>query len=608
MQLSNPKLENSLFFRRIKLSVIIIIVTFLLLLIRILNLQFFNYDYYSQESLDNQSLFLYIPPERGNIFDRNGRLIAGNKLVYQLSITPENTTSVSATLAQLKQDGIISDQQISRYRKRKHNYQFFQDIPIANINEASMSLVLSSQSYKGLDIQPIFKRTYTDGSVFSHIIGYVGSINKTEQEQFNLDEYKGINQIGKTGIEKYYQSRLKGLAGRQSVIRNANGRNISTRLIKAAEPGEDLHLSVDYELQKKALDLLQNKRGAIVMMLVKTSEVLVLASAPSFDANAFIGGISQKDYNTLQNNTNEPLFNRAIQGSYPPGSTIKPFVALAALESDATLKDHKVFCKGVYYLPSNDHQYRDWKPGGHGLVDIKQSIAQSCDVFFYDIARKIGIDTIFNQLQQFNFGSKTGIDLMGEVSGVLPSAKWKLQTKGEPWYLGETIIVGIGQGFMTVTPLQLALANVILANRGKLVMPKLLKYSQNYQGKIWKKPEQFQQLIIKDINHYAEVIEGMRQAIYGPLGTARRLSKDLSYTVAGKTGTAQVFSLARDESYVEQNLPENLRDHALFSAFAPIQNPEVAIAVIVENAGSGSAYAAPIAKKMLDAYFETKAL
>ena len=597
MQINNPIIEHGIFFKRILLASIIIIVLVIILLTRIFNLQILQYNYYSQESLDNLLLFQPIAPTRGKIFDRNGVLLADNKLSYQLTITPEKTPNVAQILQQLKNEKIITSKHIKKYWKRRPYYRKFQDIPLANdMSEKKITKILVSQNYIGLDIKAYFKRIYPTQEIMSHIIGYVGRINRKGD--------KKIGYIGKTGIEKQYESILHGTSGSQSVIRNASGKSIDTTIIKSAQPGHDLHLSIDFKLQKKALELLGNNRGSIVMMSVQTGEILTLASAPSFDTNPFVNGISFKDFQKLQNNKDRPLFNRAISGIYPPGSTLKPFIALAGIESDTINENYQLFCRGWYNLPNHSHQYRDWKKSGHGQMNLQDSIAQSCDVFFYDIANQMGIETMYEHLTKFNFGRKTHIDLPNESSGVLPSKAWKRQVKRQSWYKGETIIVGIGQGFINTTPLQLVVSTAALANRGKLVRPKLLKDTQTPKGELQHNPTVFSKLSIKNINHYEIVINGMKRTIYSKKGTARRLNKNLNYTLAGKTGTAQVFGLARDESYIEQNIAKHLRDHALFTAFAPADTPEIAISVVVENAGSGSAHAAPLAKKMLDAYFQ----
>ena len=394
-------------------------------------------------------------------------------------------------------------------------------------------------------------------------------------------------------------------SGKKQIERNVTGRVIDTKIIQAAVNGKDLYLSIDLDLQRKAESLLEGKRGSIVVVDVQNGEVLTLVSTPTYNPNWFVNGISHKNYQILQTSKDIPQLNRAIQGLYPPGSTIKPMVALAGLEEGLITNHSKTYCPGYYKLPNVKRKFNDWKRSGHGMVNVKDSIAQSCDVFFYDLADKIGIDTLHDNLTLFNFGSKTGIDIPGERGGILPSKAWKKINRNEPWYRGETLNAGIGQGFMTSSPLQLAVATAALANKGKIFQPKLLKNIRSPNQSI-KEAEKgsHAQIPIKNIQNWEDVIEGMRQTIYAPKGTARRLNKGLTYTLAGKTGTAQVFGLDAEEQYIAEKLDERLRDHALFTGFAPVDNPQIAIAVIVENAGSGSSKAAPLAREVLDVYFK----
>ncbi len=606
MNINNFIAEQGLLSKRIIIASVIILLMSSILLARIFNLQIVQYDYYSQEALDNQLIFEPIVPIRGKIFDRNGQIIADNKLSYQLTITPEKLNNIDKILAELLAQKILTNKDINQYKKRRKHYKKFQEIPLANqVSEQNMIKVLTSGQYNGLNIRPYFSRIYPTTQTLSHILGYVGRINSKELTKYGKDNYRGINYIGKSGIEKYYESKLKGLSGHQRIIHNANGRRIDSKVIQASQSGQNLYLSIDTQLQKKALDLLGNNRGSVVMMSPSTGEVLVLASAPSFDASLFVDGISTKDYKALQSDKNRPLFNRALSGTYPPGSTIKPLMALAAIENDIIPIDYQVFCKGFYSLPNHSHKYRDWKKSGHGTIGLKDSLAQSCDVFFYNIANKMGIDLMHDYLTQFNLGQKTNIDLPYESAGILPSREWKKHTQGKSWYKGETVIAGIGQGFMTATPLQLAVFTSAIANRGKLVVPKLLKNTQYPNGELEHNPSVTKSFPIKDIAHYESVIDGMKRTIYDKKGTARRLNKNLSYILAGKTGTAQVFGL-EGKTYIAENIAKHLQDHALFTGFAPADNPEVTIAVIIENAGSGSAHAAPLAKRMLDAYFANK--
>ena len=432
-------------------------------------------------------------------------------------------------------------------------------------------------------------------------------MNKKDKLQYDRQNYSGTQFVGKVGIEKQYETLLHGKTGIKQIERNVSGRVVDTKIITPSIAGQNLYLSLDLNMQKMAESVLAGKRGSIVVVNVKNGEVLTLVSTPTYNPNWFVNGISHANYELLQTSKDIPQLNRSIQGLYPPGSTVKPMVALAGLEEGINTTDSKTFCPGFFRLPNVKRKFNDWKRDGHGHVDMKDSIAQSCDVFFYDLADKMGIDKLHKNLTLFNFGQKTGIDIPGEKGGIMPSKSWKKINRNEPWYRGETLIAGIGQGFMTSSPLQLAVATAALANKGQLFQPKLLKSIQKPGESIVEANNKHsRQIPIKDIHHWEEVLEGMKMTIYAPKGTARRLNKGLTYTMAGKTGTAQVFGLDPEEQYIAEKYEEKLRDHALFTGFAPIEEPEIAIAIIVENAGSGSSKAAPLARKVLDVYFNQR--
>jgi len=606
-KISNTALENKIFSNRMMLAFIFVVFFALVLILRLFNLQITHYDYYTEEALGNQMRTLPITPTRGKIVDRNGKVLATNQLAYKLTLTPENLTHDEAkTLLTLEQLGFINDNDIKAYHKNRKRYKKFHNIPLKhNLRETYVAKFLVSNQFAGVEIEPYFHHIYPYNDSSVHAIGYVSRMNKRDKEIYDKKNYLGTSFVGKTGIEKQYETLLHGINGVKQIERNVTGRVIDTKIIQPPEAGQDLYLSIDLDMQQKAESLLQGKRGSIVVIDVTNGEVLTLVSTPIYNPNWFVNGISHKNYNQLQTSKDIPQLNRAIQGLYPPGSTVKPMVALAGLEEGVITKHSKVFCPGYYKLPNVKRKFNDWKRTGHGLVDMKDSIAQSCDVFFYRLADKMGIDSLHDNLTFFNFGSKTGIDIPGEHGGILPSKTWKKINKDEPWYRGETLIVGIGQGFMTSSPLQLAVATAALANKGRLFQPKILK-NIRLPNQLIKEVSQkvYTQIPIKNIQNWEDVIEGMRQTIYAPKGTARRLNKGLTYTLAGKTGTAQVFGLDAEEQYIAANLDERLRDHALFTGFAPVNNPKIAIAVIVENAGSGSSKAAPLAREVLDVYFE----
>ncbi len=605
-KINNTSLESQIFSNRVILSIAFILILTIILISRVFNLQINNYEYYTEESLGNQMRTLPITPTRGDIFDRNGKILATNQLAYRLTLTPEKTKDIVKTLLALKERKFINDKDIAAFKKYRGRYKNFHSIPLKHkLSEKQVAEFLVNNPFIGIDIEPYFHRVYPNGASSVHVVGYVSRMNKKDKSFYNKEDYLGTSFIGKTGIERQYETLLHGKNGKKQIERNAAGRVVNTEIIQESKTGVDLYLSIDLDMQKKAESLLKGRRGSIVAIDATNGEVLVMVSTPIYNPNWFVNGISHKDYKQLQTSKDIPQLNRAIQGLYPPGSTVKPMVALAGLEQGLITAHSESYCPGFFKLPNVKRKFNDWKRSGHGVVNVKDSIAQSCDVFFYELANKMGIDNLHDGLELFNFGKKTGIDIPGERGGILPSKAWKKINKNEPWYRGETLITGIGQGFMTTSPLQLAVSTAALANKGVIFQPKILKSIQ-VSGEVIKEVVRgySKQIPIKDIHNWENVIDGMKRTIYSPKGTGRRLNKKLSYTLAGKTGTAQVFGLDAEEQYIAANLDERLRDHALFTGFAPIESPKIVIAVIVENAGSGSAKAAPLAKKVLDIYFK----
>ena len=455
--------------------------------------------------------------------------------------------------------------------------------------------------FPGVDIHARLVRHYPYAELTSHVVGYVGRINERELKSLPVSEYRGTHHVGKIGIEKTYESVLHGQAGYAEIETNAQSRPIKTLEAIDPVPGANLYLTLDIDLQKTAYDALEEYNGAVVAIEVETGNVLAIASRPGFDPNPFVYGISRKAYKALQESNDQPLFNRALRGQYPPGSTIKPFIALAGLEYRVTDTQQKLYCPGYYQLPNLKHRYRDWKKRGHGLVDMETAIIQSCDVYFYNLARALGIDHMHEFLKKFGFGEKSGIDLVGEKSGLLPSRAWKRKRRNQPWYPGETLITGIGQGFTQVTAIQLARATAILANRGRIVTPLLADRIINSNFNDSPSQPLTEAIALKPAN-IQHIIKAMINVVHGARGTARRISKGIPYQIAGKTGTAQVFTVKQKETYNEDEINFKLRDHALFIAFAPALDPKIAIAVIVENGGHGGSVAAPIASKVIRQY------
>ena len=604
-KIGNIKREKVVFKSRVIFSAIIMLLITLILIVRLFNLQVTKHDYYLEEALGNQMQNLPITPIRGDILDRNGKILATNEFSYILTITPEKVTNLNETLIGLEISDLITYDDIKKFNKKLSRFKKFHNIPLKfNLSESSVASFLVENQLPGVEVEPYFHRVYPYGESSAHLIGYVSSMSKADKGIYDKKNYNGTNFVGKTGIEKQYEKLLHGQSGIKQIERNVAGRIVDTKIITPSIAGQDIYLNIDIDLQLKAESLLGDSRGVIALINVKDGSILSLVSTPSYNPNWFVNGISVERYNELSSNEDLPLFDRSIKGLYPPGSTIKPMVALAGLElNNITIKD-STFCPGYYKLNNYSRKFNDWKRTGHGKVDVIEAIAQSCDVFFYDLAFNMGIDQIHDSLSYFQFGKKTGIDLPGELGGILPSREWKKINKDEPWYRGETLITGIGQGFMTTSPLQLALATAAIANKGQLLMPQVMMHSQSKNGDLFEEQNlKSNQIPIKDINNWELIIEAMKQTVYGKFGTAKRLNNKLKYSLAGKTGTAQVFGLDPEEEYIAENIEEKLRDHALFTGFAPIEDPQVAIAIIVENAGSGSSKAAPLARELLDEYF-----
>ena len=604
-KIGNIKREKIVFKSRVILSAVIMLSMTLILILRLFNLQVTKHDYYLEEALGNQMQNLPITPIRGDILDRNGKILATNEFSYILTITPEKVTNLNETLIELELSDLISYEDIKKFNKKLSRFKKFQNIPLKfNLSESSVASFLIKNNLPGVEVESYFHRVYPYGASSAHLIGYVSSMNQKEKSNYDKKNYNGTNFVGKTGIEKQYEKLLHGESGVKQIERNVAGRIVDTRIISPSIAGQDIYLNIDIDFQLKAESLLGDSRGVIALINVKDGSILSLVSTPSFDPNWFVNGITVERYNDLSSNEDLPLFDRSIKGLYPPGSTIKPMIALAGLELNNITIKHSTFCPGYYKLNNYSRKFNDWKRSGHGKVNVIEAIAQSCDVFFYDLAFNMGIDQIHDSLSYFQFGKQTGIDLPGELGGILPSREWKKINKDEPWYRGETLITGIGQGFMTASPLQLALATAAIANKGQLLTPQVMMHSQSKNGDLFEEQNlKAKQIPIKDISNWELIIEAMKQTVYGKFGTAKRLNNKLQYSLAGKTGTAQVFGLDPEEEYIAENIEEKLRDHALFTGFAPIEDPQVAIAIIVENAGSGSSKAAPLARELLDEYF-----
>ncbi len=603
MQIKDHYKEGILFSNRIIVSIILILIAVSVLIFRLVHLQIIDHDHFTTLSKDNRVKIVPLPPRRGSIYDRQGIPLAINRPAYNLEMIPEDVKDIEKSLKKLNSLINISKNDLERFYRLKKNKRLFESIPIKTnltINEAS---IFSANKYKfpGIGIKARLKRHYPYAEETAHVLGYVGRISKADLQKINLSHYAGTAYIGKTGAEKSYESILLGEVGRQQVEVNSIGRIARTLEKKEPRSGEDLYLHLDIELQKTALNALGKNNGAIVAIDPNNGGILAIVSQPGFNPNEFVEGISEKKYNELKKNNDRPLFNRALNGQYPPGSTVKPFIGLAGLEMKKVTSDTSHFCPGFFQLPGNEHRYRDWKRIGHGDTTLQKAISQSCDVFYYQLALDLGIDELSNFLKKFGFGEKSGIDLIGESKGILPSRKWKEKQKKEPWYPGETVIMGIGQGYYLSTPLQLAIATAAIANGGKYFTPRLVDFLKTHKEEDHRSIPPASSTILIESENLKKIQNAMVDVIEAPNGTARNIFTR-QYKIAGKTGTSQVFSIAQDQEYEEETVVKKRRDHALFIAYAPIKEPKIALAVVVENGGNGGAVAAPIARKILDKY------
>ncbi|MCF6249723.1 MAG: penicillin-binding protein 2 [Methylococcaceae bacterium] len=598
--IKDPLAENRIFLSRVVAVFIIVLLLTFGLIARLVYLQVVGHEHYSTMAKSNRIKIVPLIPTRGIIYDRHGRVLAENIPSYSLELIPEQIKDLDDTLQKLQQLLDIPDEKIEQFLKQKKREKRFSSVPLllrmSDEEVAKFSVV--RPYYPGVDVHARLVRHYPYDILTAHVVGYVGRINEKELKSLPMSEYRGTHHVGKIGIEKAYESQLHGQTGYSEIETNAQGRSVKSVASDDPVPGANLYLTLDIDLQKTAYQALEGYNGAVVALEVKTGDILVFTSRPGFDPNPFVYGISSKAYKALQLSDDRPMFNRALRGQYPPGSTIKPFMGLAGLEYKVTDFQHKLYCPGYYQLPKVKHKYRDWKKWGHGWVDLNDAVTQSCDVYFYDLARTLGIDRMHDFLQKFGFGEKTGVDLVGEKSGLLPSREWKRKTRKQPWYPGETLIAGIGQGFMQVTPLQLARATATLANRGRVVMPHLVDriVNSNYTKAGVSKSKSQINLNPKNVE---DIVSAMVNVVHGARGTARTLKQDINYLIAGKTGTAQVFSVKQEEKYNEDEIAFKLRDHALFITFAPAYDPQIAVAVIVENGGHGGSVAAPIAGKIM---------
>ncbi|WP_298626918.1 penicillin-binding protein 2 [uncultured Legionella sp.] len=590
---------------RLNLLVAMLIILSLILILRLAYLQISEFKRYQTLSLKNQMSIIPIAPPRGVILDRNGVLLAENVPVYVLEIVPEHVKNMKETLARLRELlPSITDDDIETFNRAKAQNRSFVPVPIKlKLNQEEVAtFAINQYQFKGVSIKARLMRHYPLGAITAHALGYVGRINIDELKKVDPTNYRATNFIGKSGIEKYYEDILHGKVGYQMTETDVSGRTL--RVINKVNPhsGAKLYLSLDVRLQEAAYNALKDKRGAVVVINSHNGEILAMVSSPSFDPNIFVGGVSTKDYKILSNALQRPLFNRAVRGVYPPASTIKPFVGLAGLDKGFVTPTSEIWDHGKFKLPTASHIYRDWKKTGHGAMNFKRAITVSCDTYFYHLGHRMGISNIEDMLVKFGLGQLTHIDLHEEANGIIPSARWKKQVKGVSWYPGDTVITSIGQGFMLATPLQMANATASLAQHGQRFKPHLLTKTVNSDtGEVDEyKPVEEYPVYLKDESNWNVVAEAMHNVLTSNEGTGARFGRNPPYPVAGKTGTAQVFSGRQYEKAKYEDIPEALRDNSLFIAFTPVEKPDIAIAVVVEN----DVIASIVARKVLDAYYQ----
>ena len=602
IRLKDHEKDARLVRRRVVVGACVVVGLICVLIARLYFLQVVQYEYHSTLSENNRVHVQPIPPTRGLIFDRNGVVIADNRPSFSLSMTRERSGDWSQVLDTIVQVLELTPDDRALFEKRmKQGRRPFEPVPILfELNEEQIARIAVNQfRLPGVEVVAQLVRHYPQGAHFAHSVGYMGRINEKELKTLDPVNYSGTHHIGKTGIERFYEAELHGQVGYEEVETNARGRVL--RVLKRTDPipGKDIVLSLDIKLQEAAEEALAGRRGAVVALNPMTGEVLAMVSQPSFDPNLFVTGISFKAYAELRDSIDRPLFNRILRGLYPPGSTIKPAVAIAGLDSGVITAGSRVYDPGYYQLPNYDHKYRNWNRTGDGYVDLDTAIMRSNDTYFYDLAHKLGIDRLSTYMNQFGIGQKVSLDMFEESAGLMPSRDWKRATRRQAWFPGETLILGIGQGYMQSTPLQLAQATALIASKGKWIRPHLAK---TIEGVPPVDPDPVPDIVLRDPSNWAKVNHGMQQVVHGARGTARVAGVGAQYLIAGKSGTAQVVAIKQGEKYDRSKVQERHRDHALFVGFAPANNPQITVSVMIENGEAGSRVASPVVRKVMDAW------
>lgn len=610
-QIRDHQAEARLFKSRALISFLGIICLLGVLLANLYNIQVNQYQDYKTRSNDNRIKIVPIAPNRGLIYDRNGKLLAENRPVFNLELIPEKIKDIDAIIIELQTILDISEEQIEVFHRERKRVRRFKSVPLLTQLTEEQVAVFSVNQYKypGVEVTATLKRYYRYGSALTHVLGYVSRINDRDLEKLVREgkesNYQATHDIGKLGIERYYEDVLHGTAGYQEVEVNSRGRVIRTLQYVPPVPGKDLVLNLDIDLQLYVYKLLDQRRGSAVVLDPKDNGVLAMVSTPSYDPNAFVHGISSQAYNTLLNDKNRPLVNRTTLGIYPPASTVKPFIAVAALKEETITPYTTRNDPGYWRLPNSETKpFRDWLRWGHGRVNITQSIEESVDTFFYQVAFDLGIDRLSSWMMKFGFGEYTGIDIHEESKANMPTREWKMARHRTPWYQGDTIPVGIGQGYWTATPMQIAKATSVIIHRGEVYAPHLLRATiDNSVGEETPELEPivtFPPIVGVPDQYWNIAIKGMNLVNHGKKGTARRAFENLGYQSGGKSGTAQVFGLKEDEEYNAEEISEHLRDHALYTGFAPVDEPKVIATIVLENAGGGSSNGAPVVRKIFD--------
>lgn len=604
--LKNVHHEKTLFLGRVAVGALICIGLCLVLAARLIRLQVDDHAYYTTRADENRLRLVPVSPVRGLIHDRNGLVLAQNRPAFVLEIVPEQVQDMPALLAQLREWITLGDTDIQRFLDRVKRTPRYRGVPLRhNLSlEEVARIEINRHDLRGVEVTAGLTRNYPLGDSAAHVVGYVGGITEQDLRRIDTSAYQGLAQIGKTGIERSHEDLLRGVPGARIIEANALGRPLREVEHRPGRAGADLHLSLDARVQQVAEAALGELNGAVVALDPRNGEIIALVSKPGFDPHGFVEGIDSRSYRSLIDNPNRPLFNRALQGQYPPGSTVKPAMALAALEHGTVNPSNREFCGGAIQLPGSTRLFRCWRRRGHGWMDMLAGVMHSCDVYFYQLAIGLGIDRMHDSMVRFGLGQITGIDLPLESRGLMPSRQWKRETRNEPWFPGETLNIGIGQGYTLTTPLQLAQMTARIAMRGGGATPHLLREIRQGNDRLLSPAKTLPPIQLADERHWQAVVQAMIDTVHQPGGTGYRIGVSAPYLIAGKTGTAQVAALSQEDKVARalEDTPLHLRDHALFVAFAPAEAPTIAIAVLAEHAGGGGAVAAPIARKVMDQY------